>query len=868
MILYHAFSDPNVVNRAMYTRKDMTKEQQEHFNHTIADNNHTLKDLQQLAMTYFQPSHVRQHPSYPSRLQYSQIFLEEYNRSFSTSFHSQTTHTQETKAPEDADTKTPAIQTQNRSKKTTAPPASPSTIALMEPSPWNSPNVSQTNKVTQPDISDDIQMTDSELAIQQRDTMEAELGEENNHFDMETAELRTISDDLKSIINQQTRDIENLDQQTHQLTHTLRMTQHNLQRQQKEMYTSQEDFIRRLGDQQITKMERKMKQQIKRHVEEQVAQFETQLDLKRNEHYEELEARERTQFDHYSLKLQDESEAIKVQYEKEMRATPNTGVRKPDLTSTKNEIREYFEELKKSFNEQVQQTISDGIKALDAVANQNMFHMDGSDTTSPKPAPDEISHNLAQKICEMVKQQVEDALQSEHTNRENRLKNNIQDSINTSLKEHNIINLLQHRLTTLERKMEPPYQPSSRHEEYCRSVNEDFEETPNDDDNIVPTPPRKPHRFAAAYAKMPTPSTHKRHQQYEPSESPSPAASPTSQDQQRMATDMVRKGVIDFKKAQLPHIPHKQPIQPRTMENFYNAMANAMSLANLPFVPLGALRRIGSTCPTTHAFSDEQYDMVSGAIYLRLMELLPETSSTIADIMMFYGHAQDGYTALHRIMCQHCPNLREILPTWGPKWGAQQTAYAYASELKSRLDHDAINNRKFTRREIAAEILQQGQHVDKYAEISNYMLTKLLSIDDDKLLGNEFEMDQLIAKVEHEATRGTKKSDSSGHPPYTINKVNSNKFQYRRTVQCRVCQNFGHDTDEDICRIAAQTYHCQRYMKDHPDEMKANATKYKLSNSAVVVKRVQINHETEDECAREREMIATEWYEADRQQQE
>ena len=54
-----------------------------------------------------------------------------------------------------------------------------------------------------------------------------------------------------------------------------------------------------------------------------------------------------------------------------------------------------------------------------------------------------------------------------------------------------------------------------------------------------------------------------------------------------------------------------------------------------------------------------------------------------------------------------------------------------------------------------------------------------------------------------------------------------------------MCQAFGHDIDEDICRIGAQVYHVTKFQTEaaeNTEKMEKNATAYSLVNHRSTIK--------------------------------
>ena len=57
------------------------------------------------------------------------------------------------------------------------------------------------------------------------------------------------------------------------------------------------------------------------------------------------------------------------------------------------------------------------------------------------------------------------------------------------------------------------------------------------------------------------------------------------------------------------------------------------------------------------------------------------------------------------------------------------------------------------------------------------------------------------------------------------------KFSFRCEVQCTCCTTFGHDVDEDVCRIGAQVYSSHQFLLNHPDKAKKNAKAFTIANN-------------------------------------
>ena len=299
----------------------------------------------------------------------------------------------------------------------------------------------------------------------------------------------------------------------------------------------------------------------------------------------------------------------------------------------------------------------------------------------------------------------------------------------------------------------------------------------------------------------------------------------------------------------------------REMEMYYDAFVHLMRTNGLPILTRKQLQRRGSTHPVDHGLTMEQFDIINAAILQKLLTTIPADTPVIRDIIASHASEQDGYGALYSCMRHFCAHLQDLRRCWGPEWEYGDTAYSYGAALKSYLDTEESSGRKFSRREIAAEILQQAMRHGRYRITATIYLQQLTSSLNDHDLGEEFNATRLLMTVEQnkntaaESPKKNKPSSSNLHVAKTqVNK----RFQYRRQVQCRVCRTFGHDTDEDICRIGAQVQHILNFQTQDPGAMDKNATAYNLANNRSTIKMVCKEVEPDEQQVMEAEQLALE----------
>ena len=323
-----------------------------------------------------------------------------------------------------------------------------------------------------------------------------------------------------------------------------------------------------------------------------------------------------------------------------------------------------------------------------------------------------------------------------------------------------------------------------------------------------------------------------------------------------------------LRKGDIPTIfTYNQPVTTVQVEYYYDAMATLIITSGLPFRPRNALSKIGSTCPMDHGLHPEQYDMVSAAILQKMLNTIPAESTTLQDIIHAHAADQDGYGAMYSIMRHYCPYLQDLLAMWGPEWKISDTGYTYGATLRSYLDAEKRANRSFTRREIAAEILQQAMRHDKYHYTASFYLQHLATTQDDDQLGEVYNQGRLIMKLEQNSIKFQHKKDQSA--PSTDLKISKTqaprRFQYRRQVQCRLCKTFGHDIDEDICRFGAQLFFAQRFQEQHGPDSEKNANAYSLANNKTTIKYV-CQDVPQDMDMDKAEQLALEWISTDHQE--
>ena len=318
-------------------------------------------------------------------------------------------------------------------------------------------------------------------------------------------------------------------------------------------------------------------------------------------------------------------------------------------------------------------------------------------------------------------------------------------------------------------------------------------------------------------------------------------------------TFTVQQNLPKFRKEIIPcHLP-AEPRQDQ-LEQFYDTIANMMHIYELPILHRKDLTKQGSTCPRETYLTPEMTENVNRMLYHKLIEMIPEDVTAIRDILASYSHEQDGYRSLYAIMRTRCKYLRIIQPKWGPTWHAPQTGYQYLATFKSFVDEEKRYYRHYSKYDQAAEILQQAAMHESHKLMATSYLTRLIHTEhkNDKEFPNEFMPNNLINILE------TSKNEQ---PPTeidqipTIHKFGRKPFQHKVQKQCTACKVWGHDIDEQVCRICAQISFCMEYIHTNPEKAHKNATAFALAHNKTRVAKVRqalgdiypINQEDDEE---------------------
>ena len=296
-------------------------------------------------------------------------------------------------------------------------------------------------------------------------------------------------------------------------------------------------------------------------------------------------------------------------------------------------------------------------------------------------------------------------------------------------------------------------------------------------------------------------------------------------------SDLIQNNLRHFRNDVITsNLANAQPTQAE-IEGFYQQLATTLQVHHIPIIPLRELTPIGTTQPPNEPIDPALLPIVKTTIFQKLQSSIPTECIALHQILRTFQSCQDGYAALYSIMQNYCSYLRIVRPTWGPQWKPHHTGFEYLTELQIFLDDQQRNNKTYTKYEIAAEIIQQANTHDRYKLIATNLLTGLRAYQH-KEVPPEYTSYALVSTFEANKQSIPQPSIHKTQGPATkSDNRQRRRFQYKRDVQCTACHGYGHDTDQDICRYAAQHYYANLFCTKHPEKAKTNAQAYHSANN-------------------------------------
>jgi hypothetical protein len=287
--------------------------------------------------------------------------------------------------------------------------------------------------------------------------------------------------------------------------------------------------------------------------------------------------------------------------------------------------------------------------------------------------------------------------------------------------------------------------------------------------------------------------------------------------------------IHNFKKANLEYIVSSDNPSQEEIETLYRNIAAEMQACHMPIIPFEDLTPTSGTRPKNEGITPSLEFIVGKELYLMLAKAILES----------FSQTEHGYGALNLVM-KNCSYLRTLQAPWGPTWLPQQTRYKYVAMLKRHIRTVSFTgNMRYGPQAIAIELLQQAKQHSRYHNIATQYLTRLMLLPPEEPLGMKYEMTHLAGEMNLNRTTEVFNNPTINKAKYNTHSNNKreSKFKYKQEVQCKCCQNFGHNINSQICQIGTQVFHSHQFMNQQPIKARDNAQAYSISNN-----KTQINN--------------------------
>lgn len=320
-------------------------------------------------------------------------------------------------------------------------------------------------------------------------------------------------------------------------------------------------------------------------------------------------------------------------------------------------------------------------------------------------------------------------------------------------------------------------------------------------------------------------------------------------------------GLKQFRKEHFTNIITVADPPQVNIENFYKTIESSMIGHRMPIVKFQDLTATSTCRPTREPLTETADNAVSRSLYQKISAGIPDYCTSLTSLKNTYSVHQDGYAALFSIMRYSCSFLQQLRPPFGPSWHQGTDAFNYLVDLNTFVDEQRRHNTVYTTYEIAAEILQRAAELPEYSLLATTHLGRLQTKDPTMEVDHSFSPHELVTVLEaHRASKlknnqpiinkmnrgGNYNRDSRDtRDNRDNNKDKDNKpagFKYRNEVQCKMCKNYGHCIESQVCRAGAQHYHCTNYSTQNKEQVKANATAYSAANNVTKISKVINEH--------------------------
>ena len=273
------------------------------------------------------------------------------------------------------------------------------------------------------------------------------------------------------------------------------------------------------------------------------------------------------------------------------------------------------------------------------------------------------------------------------------------------------------------------------------------------------------------------------------------------------------------------------------MEKIYTQLYSYGRTYAVPIAKLDDAIKTKTCKPAPLDDPKEIAERAKTSIYRIITTSIPESNTTMQNMVSPYHTNQDGYDLLYVLSCMVLPFMLHGKNGWGPQWHKDDDPTLYMMKLSqkardlTRTGHTAT----LTPIDYAQEMLyraKESQYADKAAALEQ----RLLAYIDSNPTVTSPPTDLSIHMI-------TKHLKAIKPVRYSVNKLNlgnpqRKKFEYKNKVQCNACKLFGHNIGEQVCRYAAMHVNTIAYCTENPEIAKKNMKKFNALYSAKQVKKL------------------------------
>ena len=300
--------------------------------------------------------------------------------------------------------------------------------------------------------------------------------------------------------------------------------------------------------------------------------------------------------------------------------------------------------------------------------------------------------------------------------------------------------------------------------------------------------------------------------------------------------------------------------------SFYNSFADFLSSFRIPILHAADLTLDAPVYPTDVAIAPTLLQRYSAAIYTRLEEhgVIDQTISRYKGLIQQHNGTRDGYRVLQQLIRPYLDSQSLTNIPLRPEFSTTDSIYTFAAALTKYFTAQRRRYRNYPRLEQAILYLHGAINDSDYTEAARSILYDLAKLTTKDPLDPKFYLDMLPGTLEAQRaliTPPTTTSNSGGtrinatstrdrrHPntpnrsspssgtPRTMRDKSTNRMTQptRRTLeaQCEACGMYGHQ-DPSSCTFIPRVALCIDYIRNHEKTIKGITQAWKHRNNPTV----------------------------------